>query len=256
MPTERLGDQLVHWLEAEPRGAAPVLYVHGVPNAGSMWAPFLERTGGIAVDLPGFGRSGKRGDADTSFQGLGRFIGDFVDLLGLERVRLCVHDWGAVALLWAMREPARVERLVLIDAVPLLPGYRWHLLARQWRRRAIGELAMGFTIRPVARRLLPAELVDETLEAFDEGTQRAILRLYRSAPEEALAAAGAALGEIRAPALVAWGERDRHIDSGFAARYAAALGGEARVELVPGAGHWPWIDRPELVAMLTDFMVR
>ena len=254
MPTAQLGEQLVHWDAAEPD--APVLYVHGVPDGGWVWAPFLERTGGVAVDLPGFGRSGKRGDLDTSFEALGRFVGDFADHLGLDRVRLCLHDWGAVGLLWAMTAPERVERLVLLDAVPFLPGYRWHLVARQWRRRVIGELAMGATVRPVARRLLPKAHVDDVMAGFDVGTQRSILRLYRSAPEEELARAGERLGSLTCPALVVWGERDPYIDPRFATAYADALGGPAETLVVPGAGHWPWVDAPEVVTKVTDFLLR
>lgn len=257
MPTVQLGDQLVHWREAEPTSPAPVLYVHGVPNAGAMWQPFLDRTGGVAVDLPGFGRSGKRGDLDTSFQALGRFVGEFADHLRLGAVRLCLHDWGAVGLLWAMREPERVERLVLIDAVPFLPGYRWHFIARQWRRRFLGEVAVGAaTFRPLARRLLPRGMAPEVLPDLDVGTQRSILRLYRSADEEALAAAGQGLGKLQAPALVVWGERDPYIAPSFASAYAEALGGPAAVEVAPGAGHWPWKDAPEIVTKVTDFLVR
>ena len=253
MPTAQLGDQLVHW---RAEGDAPILYLHGVPNSSAMWAPFLEATGGVAPDLPGFGESGKRGDTDYSFEALGRFVGDFADHVGLQRVRLCMHDWGSVGLLWAMREPERVERLVLINGVPFLPGYRWHFFARQWRRRFAGELAMGFTNRTVASRLLPATMVDEVLEVFDQGTQRAILHLYRSAPEDALARAGEQLGAIAAPALVAWGENDPYIAPTFAQAYADALGGEAEVEVVAGAGHWPWADQPELVTMVTQFLGR
>ena len=255
MPTAQLGDQLVHWLEAEPTGPAPVLYVHGVPNGAAMWEPFLARTGGIAVDLPGFGSSGKRGDLDASFRALGDFVGTFADHLGLERLRLCVHDWGAVGLLEAMARPERVERLVVIDAVPFLPGYRWHPIARQWRRRVVGELAMGATIAPVARRLLPAGIADEVLASFDVGTQRSILRLYRSAPEEALAAAGADLGRIACPALVVWGDRDPYIPTAFAGAYAEALGGPAEVSVVEGAGHWPWLERPDVVTTVADFLL-
>jgi pimeloyl-ACP methyl ester carboxylesterase len=256
MPTAQLGEQLVHWREAASRGSVPVLYLHGVPNGGVMWTPFLERTGGVAVDLPGFGRSGKRADLDPSFAALGRFVGDFVDHLGLERVRLCVHDWGAVGLLWAIRQPERIDRVVVIDAVPFLPGYRWHFIARQWRRRVVGELAMGATIRPVARRLLPAPLVDQVLEDFDVGTQRAILRLYRSAPETALERAGQGLDRIAAPALVVWGERDPYIAPSFARAYAGALGGPADVEIAARGGHWPWLEDPGLVRIVTDFLVR
>jgi pimeloyl-ACP methyl ester carboxylesterase len=253
MPTAELGDQLVHW---RAEGDAPILYLHGVPNSSAMWAPFMAVTGGIAPDLPGFGESGKRGDADFTFEGLGRFVGEFADHLGLARVKLVMHDWGAVGLLWAMREPERVERIVLIDAVPFLPGYRWHFFARQWRRRVAGELAMGATNRTVTRRLLPESMVDEVLEVFDQGTQRAILQLYRSAPEDALARAGRELGSLEAPALMVWGERDPYIDPSFAQAYADALGGPAEIEISQNAGHWPWADRPELVETVTGFLAR
>jgi pimeloyl-ACP methyl ester carboxylesterase len=113
---------------------------------------------------------------------------------------------------------------------------------------------MGSTIRPVARRLLPAELADEVLEAFDVGTQRTILRLYRSAPEDALARAGLDLAEIACPALVVWGERDPYIPPAFAQAYASALGGPVEAEVVPGAGHWPWLNAPEVVTKVTDFL--
>jgi len=60
-------------------GDAPILYLHGVPAAGWHWEPFLARTGGIAPDLPGFGRSGKPGDFDYTIAGYDRFIESFCD---------------------------------------------------------------------------------------------------------------------------------------------------------------------------------
>ena len=66
-------------------------------------------------------------------------------------MRLLMHDWGGVGLLLAQRLPRRVERLVLINTVPLLPGYRWHRTARIWRTRGLGELAMGATGRRTLR---------------------------------------------------------------------------------------------------------
>jgi pimeloyl-ACP methyl ester carboxylesterase len=91
------------------------------------------------------------------------------------------------------------------------------------------------------------------LAAFDPGTQRAILRLYRSAPPEALAAAGSELRTVTAPALVLHGARDRYIPARFADGLAAALG-DGRVEHVPDAGHWPWLDRPELVERVLGYI--
>ncbi|HEX2103841.1 MAG TPA: alpha/beta fold hydrolase [Solirubrobacteraceae bacterium] len=251
--TATLGDQPVFWRAGQDGGRAPVLYLHGVPTSSDLWLPFLERTGGLAPDLPGFGRSGKRGDGDFTIDGYARFVDAFLDLVGVERVRLVVHDWGAAGLVWAQATPERVERLVVIDAVPLLPGYRWHPVARAWRTRGVGEVLIGLTTRFALRRVMPRALADAVWPQFDQGTQRAILRLYRTSPEERLAAAGAGLGRIDAPALVLWGERDPYVPPGFADGYAAALG-DARAERLPGAGHWPWYDRPDVVDRVAAFL--
>jgi len=255
----------VNGLEAtESPDWAPVLYVHGVPNGSEMWRPFLERTGGFAPDLPGFGRSAKPAAFDYSIAGFERFLEAFVGQLGLDRLSLVVHDWGAAALGLAQRRPELIDRLVIIAGVPLLAGYRWHTIARVWRTPLLGELAMGFTFRwglkQVSRagsgdgRPLPGAFLDEAWRHFDHGTQRAILKLYRSAPPDVLARSGRDLGAVTAPALVIWGERDPFLPNAFAARYADALGGHAEVRVLERAGHWPWLDRPELVGEVSSFL--
>src|SRR5690349_11179628 len=177
------------WRESEPRTGEPVVYVHGVPTDGDDWLPFLERTGGYAPDLPGFGRSGKPGDFDYSAGGYASFLESFLDHVGVERYSLVVHDWGAVGLALAQRAPGRLARLVVTNAVPFLPGYRWHRVARAWRTPLVGELTMGFTTRFALRRTLRQQISDRVAadsmtdriwRNFDHGTQRAILRLYRS----------------------------------------------------------------------------
>jgi pimeloyl-ACP methyl ester carboxylesterase len=236
----------VSWLR-EPGDDPPVLYVHGVPDSAELWTPFLRLTGGIAVDLPGFGESGKPAQWPYSLDGYARFLPALLDALQIERVRLVAHDWGAVALTLA----GRIERLVAIDVLPLLPGHRWPWVARAWRTPGVGELAMGVTGRTLLRRLggLSAPHADEVLRHFDHGTQRAILKLYR-----ADRAVTVALDAVTAPALVVWGERDRYLDPAWAERVAGALGGPAEIEIVPGAGHWPWLDRPELVQRIVQYL--
>src|SRR5436305_10230035 len=165
--------------EAPPKTPAPVLYLHGVPTHGADWIPFLERTGGIAPDLPGFGRSDKSGGFDYSIEGYRSFLSALVDQLGLHRISLVVHDWGAVGLALAQERPELIDRLVIADAVPLLPGYRWHRIARIWRTPVAGELFMGSTTRLGVRvlmrrvRALPDEAVkdfaDTMIEHFDHG---------------------------------------------------------------------------------------
>jgi pimeloyl-ACP methyl ester carboxylesterase len=249
---DELGGLPVVWRSA-PSGEPPALWLHGVPDSSELWTPFLERSGGVAPDFPGFGRSAKRGDLDYSIGGYADWLERFCELVGLERVRLVMHDWGAAGLAFAQRAPERIDRIVAIDVVPLLPGYRWHPIARVWRTPVAGEIAMGLAVGPVVRRLLPAGRAEPVLEHFDPGTQRAILRLYRSSPPELLAAAGRGLGAVDAPALVLHGARDRYIPARFADGLAAALG-DGRVEHVEGAGHWPWLDRPELVERVARFL--
>ena len=242
----------------------PVLYLHGVPTNADDWLPFLERTGGLAPDLPGFGRSGKPAEFDYSIDGYGRFLEAFLDHVGVERFSMVVHDWGSVGLALAQAAPQRIERLVVINGVPLLPGYRWHRIARIWRTPLLGELAMGLSTRRAFKRLsgealvregpAPEAFVDRVWDHFDHGTQRAILRLYRSAPGDVLARAGGRLAEVHCPALVLWGVGDPYLPAGFAEAYADALGGPTRLELMEGAGHWPWLDRPEVVDTVARFL--
>src|SRR3954470_7912226 len=232
----------VRWLSA-PGGDPPVLWVHGVPNSADMWRQFLARAGGIAVDLPGFGRSGKPADHDYGAEGFAAFLERFLDWRGLARVRVAAHDWGAPALLLG----DRIERAVAIDTLPMLPGFGWHRVARLWRTPGAGELAMalttGFTLRRIGR--VPAADVPGVLEHFDHGTQRAILRLYRRADPAALARSGERIATLAAPALVVWGEADPFLEPAWAERLAGALP-DARTLVVPGAGHWPWSGRLDI----------
>jgi pimeloyl-ACP methyl ester carboxylesterase len=252
--TETLNDQPLFWRAAEGDDP-PVVYLHGVPTSSVDWVPFLERTGGLAPDLPGFGRTGKRGDGDFTMAGYDRFIEAFLAHLDVDRVRLVMHDWGVVGLLWAQRLPERVERLVVVNGVPLLPGYRWHRVARLWRTPVVGETVMGLASRKAFARALPEALAEDAWSHFDQGTQRAILRLYRASPEDALARAGLDLGVIECPALVVWGDCDRYIPCRFADAYAGVLGGEAELCHLPDAGHWPWFERPDVIDRITAFLI-
>ena len=134
------------FVRRRPGGGPPAVFVHGHPTHSADWAPFLERLEGpaIALDLPGWGRSERpsRSQLETSMTGLGDFFERFLDVAGIGEYRLCCHDWGAISMIAAQRHPERVRRLVAINVVPLLPGYRWHWVARYfWRRRGLGELA-------------------------------------------------------------------------------------------------------------------
>lgn len=261
--TQEIGGLPVSWRSA-PSAGTPTLYLHGVPNSSRVWEPFLARSGGLALDLPGFGGSVKAGTFPYSIAAIDGFVERFVDFHALERLALVMHDWGAAGLAFAQRAPERIERIVLINALPLFDGYEWHRAARVWRTPVLGELAMGSLNMRLLRRALraangaplPEDELRQIYEELDFGTQRAVLKLYRSVRAGTLAAAGANLAQLHAPALIVRGERDPYIPARAAAQYAQALGGPCETLSLSDAGHWPWLDQPNVLDAVQDFLAR
>jgi pimeloyl-ACP methyl ester carboxylesterase len=244
--------------------AEPVLYLHGSPTSSDDWVEMLQRTGGIAPDLPGFGRTSKAGNLEYTLNGHAHFIERLLSELQIKRVRLVAHDWGAGgALVFAQRDPDRIQKLALIDALPLSDEFRFHRIGRIWRRPGLGELMIGSVTRGMMNRALkratPNEAVwtPERLRAvwdqFDQGTQRAILRLHRASGPHQLAAAGLELVELKMPALMLWGELDPWLEPRWADTYGERLP-HAIVRRIPGAGHWPWLELPAVADELAAFL--
>jgi pimeloyl-ACP methyl ester carboxylesterase len=244
----------------------PVVYCHGNPTHGEDWLPFIERGGAsITIDMPGWGRSDHPDPIhfDYSMYGLSAFLERCLEQLGIGRRKLVVHDWGCLALIGAQRRPELVEKLVVINAVPLLPGYRWHWVAQIWRRRGLGELAnatttkasMGLIMRQLSgdRRPMPPQFIGTIWRHLDHGTNEATLALYRHADPDRLALAGKNLDRIACPALVLWGANDPFIKPRFAEAYAQALP-NSTLQLVPAAGHWPWIDDARVIDDVLSFI--
>ena len=165
-----------------------------------------------------------------------------------------MHDWGGVGLAFAQRFPERIERIVMFSTVPaharlpLAPG------GAGLAHALLGELLMGFTTRWGLRRELPREVADAAWESFDHGTQRAILKLYRSAPPEVLARAGERLGDVRSPALILWPRDDPYMPRSSAGGTPRRSAARSTLELVEG-GHWSWHARPELVERAGEFLL-
>ena len=114
--------------EVAGRGPAVVL-VHGLGGFGASWRHTIDalasRATVYAVDLPGFGRSGK---PRTHYR-LGYFaraLHGFLDGLGVGQASLVGHSLGgAVAVTYALTHPSRVERLAIVAG--LVPGFSFHM---------------------------------------------------------------------------------------------------------------------------------
>ena len=280
--TISLDDSPVYYRSADRSGIA-TLYLHGIPTSSDDWLEFLGRTGGIAPDLIGFGRSGKGGHLDFSLTGLAGFVERFLDHLGVEEVQIIGHDWGAaVGLVVAQRNPDRIGRLILSNPPALHDTSEWPRILRLLKAPGVGELIMGSTTKGILARTMrrgtvsagawPEQRLAAVWDQFDQGTQRAILRLVRSAADNMIGGGGPRPdgGEDERAArggngngggfaalrpLIIWGEEDPWYPPALAEAYAARLPG-ATVERVAGAGHWPWLDRPEVVDRVASLLER
>ena len=161
---------------------------------------------------------------------------------------------GRVGLIAAQRAPGagpaarRDQRRPAAARLPLALDRRC-----LWRVPGAGELANRTTtkagLRDAPRQAsatpgrMPAEFID-SVWAGRVGSWPAMLELYRSADPERLAAAGERPRRARVPGAGRWGDGRPYLPPRFGRAYAARS--ERRAPRArPGAGHWPWIDRPD-----------
>jgi pimeloyl-ACP methyl ester carboxylesterase len=259
-------------VEAGPAEATTaVVFVHGNPGSCDDWEPLTAAVGGIglralAFDLPDFGETIAPAGFEHTAPGYAGFVDAALTALGIERVHLVLHDFGGpIGLTWAATHAERIASITLID-VGILPGYKWHRLARIWRTPVLGELFMATANRRAFLKLvdrdeprgLPRPFTERMYDHYDRRTKKAVLKLYRAtdepgAPDPALVAA---LKSADPPALVIWGAGDAYLPSSYAERQREFLS-KAEVNVLPHSGHWPFADDPaEVERLLLDFLPR
>ncbi|MEA2168081.1 MAG: hypothetical protein QOF76_1381 [Solirubrobacteraceae bacterium] len=267
MPVVTAAGVRTHVLD-EGEGPDAVVCVHGNPDSADGWQPLLDRAGElgrvVAPDLPGFGRSERPGSFRADVDTFDRWFPALMDELGIERIRLVAHDWGGYAFAAAAQRPQMIAKLAGFNVLPLDGGYHWHYVARLfWQRRGIGELSMLTLNRKSLELLLPrasgtnSRLPDEVVDGFvrylDPGMKKAILQLYRSGTPPRLAWAGRRLEGVECPKLLLWGTGDGYVSTRDGRRYARWLG-NCEFEPLPGAGHWAYVEAPQLWDRLVEFL--
>lgn len=192
-------------------------------------------------------------------------MANFVDALLValnidEPINLVVHDVGGpYGLAWAIRHPAKVRRIVVLNTV-FQSEYRWHRYGRICRTPFLGELIQLLTSQSgLARELRAAsgvkkpsrESIASIYSKFGRSTRRMVLQLYRGLDPHGFVELDDSLRRLASsiPSLVLWGDRDPYIASTFADRFGAQ-----HVRHFPDCGHWPQLEIPEVVsAALVEF---
>lgn len=244
----------------------PVLLLHGFPDSSRLWrnqVPALVSHGlrAIVPDLRGFGQSDRPTKGRHSYS-MQRILGDLtglLDALGLEKVHVVGHDWGAIAA-WALAgwHPDRVDELVVISVGHPrgLARPRPSQVARSW-------YAVAFSMPWLAEKLFTARdwrlfrAIFGRSPDFDQylvdlarpGALTAGLNWYRANHLLTFFS----YPRVSSPVMGVWGSKDWALGEAQMVASKDYVDGPWRYERIE-AGHWIPLRRPELLnALLIDF---
>lgn len=243
------------YIHQQGQGEAALL-LHGVPDSAELWQPVIagiqQHYTCYAPDLPGFYRSGIPADFTYDLDHYAEWVRQLLDALQLrDPITLIVHDWGGIfGLAFACRYPDRVKRIIG-GSLPFSHLYRWHFWARVWQTPGLGEASMKLMNRSLFRwevrrgsRKLSREQIDAMYDgrASLPGTQRHILKLYRSAMPHQFLPWQASLEKLarQVPLELIWGMDDPYIPT-----YVADLLHARSKVLLSNCGHWVPAEVPE-----------
>jgi pimeloyl-ACP methyl ester carboxylesterase len=258
--------------DGDPDGP-PVMLLHGFPDSADLWrhqVSALVAAGyhTIAPDLRGFGESDRPEGVDHyTIPVLMEDVRGWLDAFGIDRVRLVVHDWGAVlGWLFAASHPERVDRMATIsvgyqsrrpsaeEAQAYWYIFLWqfefaeHLLSRNGWKLMREWLREG---RPGATPDIERNIADLSRP----GALTAGLSYYRAiAQPQVVMEDELPVPPVECPVLAVWGEHDILPESRMTVSEENVLG-PWRYERLDGLGHWLMLEDPErLNALLLDFL--
>jgi pimeloyl-ACP methyl ester carboxylesterase/putative sterol carrier protein len=242
----------------------PVVLLHGLGATSASMLPTLAELSHdhrvLAVDLPGFGASGKPQEQyDPAF--FARWLTAFLDAAGIERAHLIGNSMGGrIAIEMGLRSPERVDRLVLF--APSLAFKRYRTLAPMVRllaaemggipmrapRALVTSVVRGLFARPErVRDAWYDAAVDEFVRVFADRRGRiaffsAARQIYLEEPH-GTHGFWERLPSLSRPALFLWGDRDRLVPSRFGPHVVAALP-TAQSIVLDDCGHVPQFEHP------------
>lgn len=235
----------------------PLVLLHGIGHRWQAWRPVLDRLAAehdvIAVDLPGFGKSPELPGVHHP-AAIAAAIADFFARLGLDRPHVAGNSLGGAVALELAVSGHVASATALSPAGFWTPReFRWAISLLTALRRStfaplpvfralvrsapLRTLAFGLVVyRP--SRLTPESAFGDVVALRDCTAFGAVARRMRRYSFE---------GTPQVPVTVAWAARDRILLHRQAARARLRLPAARHVDL-PGCGHVPMSDAPDLVA--------
>ncbi|MBY5665495.1 alpha/beta fold hydrolase [Rhizobium leguminosarum] len=252
-----------------PAPKGPVLFLHGFPETLTVWkeiATTLAHDYDVhAFDWPGYGQS-SRPDLDRfsyAPRAYARVLKAYIERAGIDGSKLVIYatDIAALpALLLALEEPKIARQIIVGDFAPFdRPQYMWENLqnlkaeptvspTRTYMNRTSDEI-----LQNVHRRgLSSAEQFDLPIEVQQDMSHSWSLDGVTSADAFAHYYANftrdqhhleANLDRLKTPVKVIWGEKDIYISSEMGIEFAGKIG--AKVDVLPGIGHFPHLQNPK-----------
>ncbi|HSL33186.1 MAG TPA: alpha/beta hydrolase [Candidatus Limnocylindrales bacterium] len=259
----------------EVGSGTPLLFVHGTVGPGG-WPSLAEALPGhrlLLLDRPGWGGSDPVDYRGQDYHALAAdILGGVLDAYGLERATIVGASIGDVwALSLARLAPARVERVVLLGAGPLVreverPGFI-RLLASPLGALIVRLPMSADRTRSILRDSghgpsmadgrIPEEFVAWRVTMSNDSAamrrERAMIRAVVAGSDWSpdLTFSLRDLRSIRTPTLLVYGSADPVGSVALWRRFMSELP-NGSLEVVQGAGHMPWFDEPQLVASLVD----
>lgn len=252
-----------------------VLCLHGFPESALSWRHQIEPLAHAgyrvwAPDLRGYGGTTRPAGLDAyRIETLMEDVTALIDAAQARRAIVIGHDWGGIiAWYYAMRQPARVEALVLLNA-PHPACFerevrRWRQLRRSWYvalfqipRLPEAVLAAGHArlIGAIFERMrarsefLPDDIVRlYRQQACEPGALTAMLNYYRAAVRGGGGARQRTLGypTITVPTLAIWGLRDQALARENLDRLDTLVA-DVTIVRIGHAGHFVHQDDPQQV---------
>jgi pimeloyl-ACP methyl ester carboxylesterase len=231
-----------------------IVLVHGVPEADAIWGPFVDALGRddvVRLSPAGFGAP-LPDDFPATYIAYRDWLEDELERID-EPVDLVGHDWGGGHVVNLVVHRPQLVRSWASDCVGIFdPDYVWHDRAQVWQTPGEGEQLvetfLGGTVADRAAQYatagMPMDIGTSIAAAQGPEMGRAILLLYRSAREPAMAQAGRALEKAAVrPGLSLLATEDPYVGSAEIRRRAADRAG-ARTAVLDGLGHWWMVQDP------------